>query len=118
MRSILLKGRNTASDSDINSSNRFNKCKPLRHLSHKGKPFVRSNLYEFLSDLMVEEDAYEDSDTGIEDAIEVNESASTLLFNLTSANKINPEDIRKLISTSNKWKPSPKISKRLLLNLN
>ena len=79
MRSILIKGRNFAPNTEINSGNRFNKTKNntfklVSPLSHKGKTFTRDNLHTFLSNFLVDDDAYEDYDTGIEDAIEVNES--------------------------------------------
>ena len=46
-------------------------------------------MHELLSDLLVESNAYEDADAGIEDMIEFNKSESTLLVNSTSANNIN-----------------------------
>lgn len=127
MRSIFLKGRNAVPNSYINSGNRFNKtksnaCKPARPLSCKGKPFAMPKSYEFLSNFLLDDDAYEDADTGIEDAIEANESKSNLLLNSTSANNINPGDIRKLIYAPNKGKPSPTIAKKVTfeseLNIN
>ena len=54
----------------------------------------------------------ETSDEGSEDAIEVNESESTLLVNSTSVKNINPGHVRKLMSTPAKGKPSPTIYQR------
>ena len=110
MRSILLKGRNATTNSDINSVNRFNKtksneCEFVMPLSCKGKHFARANLHEFLSDLFKDNDAYEDADAGIEDSIEVNESEFIFLVNSTLTNNINPGDIRKLMSATDKVKP-------------
>ena len=70
MMSILLKYRNDAPNIDINSGDRFNKTKinrhkPARPLSWKGEPFTRANLHEFLSDLIVDDDVYKNSDAGI-----------------------------------------------------
>ena len=53
--------------------------------------------------------------TGIENAIEINGDESTLLVNSTSANNINPGDIRKLMSTPKQVKPIPTIAKKVSL---
>ena len=60
----------------------------------------------------MDDNEHECSDTGIEDTIEVNEYESTLLVNSTSANNINPRDIRILMSTPKKGKPSPTIAQK------
>ena len=84
MRSILLKDRNAKPSRNLNNGNRLNKSnsnvyKTVRPLSYKDKPFTNANLYELLSDLLVDNNEYENSDEDIEDVIEVNESESTLL---------------------------------------
>ena len=89
------------------------KLKSLNTFSCKVKPLTRDNLNKFRSDLLVDNDSFEDSDADIKDIIEANGSESTLLVNSTSANDINPVDIRKLMSTSNKGKTSPTISKKV-----
>ena len=70
MRSILLQGRYSNPISNINSGNRFNKTKSNKYktsrpLSCKGKTSIRANLHDFLSDLLVDDDAYEDAGTWI-----------------------------------------------------
>ena len=123
MISILLKVRNTVPNSYINSSNRFNKTKsnkhkPARPLSCKGKPFTRAKLHEFLGNFLLDDDACEDTDIGIEDAIEVNEYEHNLLVNSTSVNNINPGDIIKLIYAPKKANLVQQLLKRLILNMN
>ena len=79
-------------------------------------------MHEFLSDFLVDNDSYEDAHIGIEDAIEFNEYESKLLVKYASENKNDPGEIRKLMSVSNKGKPSPIIAKNVAfkseLNIN
>ena len=100
MKSITLKGRNPKTSSNVNSHNRLNesnsnKYKPVVPLSYKSEPSTKGNLHEFRSDSLVENNEHEDSDSGIEDAIEFNDSESTSLVKSTSSNKINPATVTK-----------------------
>ena len=67
-------------------------------------------MHELLSYLLVDNNEHENTDEGIEDAIEFNEYESTLLVNSTS-------DIRKLMSNPEKGKPSPTIAKMVISNM-
>ena len=77
MRHVWLKGMNDKPISNFNIVNivitsNGNNYKPTRPLSCKGKPFAKANLHELLSNVLVDNNEYEYSDIGVEDAIEVN----------------------------------------------
>ena len=96
MKDIILKVRK-----NINRfNNRFNSNKYNNFIHKKIKPpschektFTKANFYELLNESIVESNESEDDDIVSEDAIGNNDY--DLLVNSTTANNINPGDIRK-----------------------
>ena len=71
--------------------------KKIKLPSYNGKTFTKANLHELLNELIVERNESEDNIVVTEDVIDNNESIS--LVNSTTADKINPGDIRNLMYT-------------------
>ena len=86
--------------------------KTIKHPSYNGKPFTKANLHEHLNEFIVEINKSEDHVVVTEDVIDNNDS--TLLVNSTTENKINPGDIRELMSTPSKGNHSPSSTKKIL----
>ena len=111
MKSIILKGRNSGNrpSGRFNSNNSNNHSyKSIKPLPLRGKLFTKANLTELLSELIVESHELEDSPFASENVEDNKES--TLLVNSTTASKLNPGDIRKLLSTPAKSSQSPSSS--------
>ena len=89
----------------------------MKPSSYEGKPFTKAKLNELLSEFLEDNNESENDDAVIEDIDKVNNSDSTLLVKETSASSINPGNIRKLLSTHAKGKPSSSTNERLLLNM-
>ena len=77
--------------------------KPSNPLSCSENPFTKANLYELLNELIVESNESEDASIVAENEIDNNES--TFLVNSRIASKLNPGDMRKLLSTPIKGNP-------------
>ena len=100
MKSIILKGRN--SNNRPNNRCNVNKTnnpsyKTIKSPPYYGKPFTKAKLHEILNELIVDINESKDSSFVVENAMDKNES--TLLANLTTARKLNPGDIRNMLST-------------------
>lgn len=116
MKSIILKGRNSGNrpSGRFNSNNSNNHSyKSIKPLPLRGKPFTKANLTELLSELIFEIHELEDSSFASENVVDDKES--TLLVNLTTTSKLNPGDIRKLLSSPAKSSqfPSPSSAKKV-----
>ena len=92
--------------------NRFNNNKPNnynyrapKNSSCNAKPFNKANRHELLNELIVESNGAVNDAFITEDVPDNNESA--LLVNSTTANKLNPRDIKKILSISGKGQSAP-----------
>ena len=110
MKAIILRGgEEDKSKSDSHSYKSDNKHKPNFHSiklpSFANEPNIKAYLAELLDEIMMKYDAH-DADIKYDDATPP-DNDSTMLVNSTTASKVNPGDIRKLISVSDKDEPSP-----------
>ena len=79
--------------------------KTVKPPSYNEKLYIKANLHELLNKLIVESHELEDASIVAGNAIDENEC--TLLLNSTTSSKLNPGDIRKLLSTPIKGNPPP-----------
>ena len=105
MKTIIIEGRNKGATSNSYSKNSFNSYKPksipfksVKPPNYGNNSFTKANLHQLLSELLVGEEepsAIADLD---------NTQESSILVNSVSASKVNPSNMRKLMSTTNKSK--------------
>lgn len=106
VKTIILQGKNKGIKPSNNyNKNSFNSYKPkstpfesVKPPNYSNNSFTKADLHQLLSELFVEEE--EPADVKDSD----NAQESNMLVNSTSASKVNPGDIHKLMSTSNKSK--------------
>ena len=101
MKAFVLRSRSVNLNEGVNKHSKDG-YKTLKPLSLPAMKFTKANLHQLLAELI--------SETSFSDKNEVNvpkdktDSESAFLVKYTSANTINPGDIRKLISASGKSK--------------
>ena len=101
MKAIILRSR-TGNRNEENVNRNKDSYKSVKPPSYPRRKFTKANLHELLSELISENSLSDDNEP---DAPVANQdSESTLLVNSTSANAINPGDIRKVMSTPGKNK--------------